>query len=314
MSSTSAIGPPATGVMAWMRLMRASNTPTVVANGLVGLAIAAGRSAEPSQATGPGVTAIVGCVLVYLAGMVMNDYVDQPIDRRERPGRPIVSGTVSEHAAIVTAMAVLASGVVTLSWTGGPSIPWMLLLVSCVLAYNLMHRSALVGPPLMAVCRSLVPVLVAIAASPSHQPHWHLLAFFAAPLGICTLGISFAARSEADARHQPAGMRLPLAAACVGIGAVLPLGAVACGYLPPTGGVRLAGYACGLAATAWMVGRGMFDLVEPGRGPRGVMAWIAALAFVDAASLMLLGRTDLAAIAAGCAILTHALQRRVAGS
>jgi len=44
------------------------------------------------------------------------------------------------------------------------------------------------------------------------------------------------------------------------------------------------------------------------------MAWIAALAFVDAASLMLLGRTDLAAIAAGCAILTHALQRRGAGS
>jgi hypothetical protein len=105
-----------------------------------------------------------------------------------------------------------------------------------------------------------------------------------------------------------------MAAAVMGAAAVMPLGAVALALLAPTGGLRLALYGCGVLTAAWWVVRGMFDLVQPNRGPRGVMAWIATLGMIDAASLILLGHLRLAVIAAGCALLTRLMQRLVAGS
>jgi 4-hydroxybenzoate polyprenyltransferase len=316
MTTAAATGSRPSALMAWLRLMRVSNAPTVVTNAMVGMAIAMRSCTDPSLAVKPAITAATGCVLIYLAGMMMNDYFDQPIDRRERPGRPIVSGAVSESNAIVVAMGLLASGVVSLSWTGTRTIPWMLLLVSSVLAYNMMHRSMLVGPVLMATCRAMVPTIVAIAAAPGQQPHWPLLAFFALPLAGCTLAISLAARHEVGPQTPASagGAALSMAAAVMGAAAVMPLGAVALALLAPTGGLRLALYGCGVLTAAWWVVRGMFDLVQPNRGPRGVMAWIATLGMIDAASLILLGHLRLAVIAAGCALLTRLMQRLVAGS
>lgn len=315
MTSAAAVHARPAPILAWLRLMRISNAPTVVTNAMVGMALAMKCSDDPSRVLQPGFAAMAGCVLVYLAGMMMNDIFDQPIDRIERPGRPIVSGAVSEHAAIVVAMALLGSGVVSLAWTGSATIPWMLLLVSCVLAYDMLHRSAVAGPPLMAACRALVPTIVAIAASPGHQPPWFLLGFFALPLAGCTLAISLAARNESGgAVPDRADTALSVAAALMGAAAVMPLGAVALGMLPPTGSARLAIYACCLMAAGWMVVRGMFDLVEPGRSPRGVMTWIAAMSVIDSGSLLLLGQPTAAAVAAGCALLTRLMQRRVAGS
>ncbi len=303
-------------LLAWLRLMRISNAPTVATNAMVGMAVAMYSCVDPLVAVKPAITAATGCVMIYLAGMMMNDYFDQPIDRRERPGRPIVSGVISENSAILAAMGLLASGVVSLSWTGSRTVPWMLLLVACVQAYNMMHRSPLVGPPLMAICRALVPTIVAIAAAPGNQPRWPVLAFFALPLAGCTLAISLAARHEAEPEDQEMkdGATLSMAAAIMGGAAVMPLGAVALALLLPTGGLRLALYGALVVAAAWWVVRGMFDLVQPGRGPRGVMAWIATLALIDAASLALLGHARLALIAAGCALLTRFLQRLIAGS
>ena len=303
-------------ILAWLRLMRVSNAPTVLTNAMVGMAVAAKRAADPSQVLQPAIAAATGCVLIYLAGMMMNDYFDQPEDRRDRPGRPIVSGAVSEQTAIIAAMGLLASGVVSLAWTGSATIPWMLLLVSCVLAYNMLHRSPLAGPPLMAACRALVPTTVAIAAAPGHQPPWFLLGFFALPLAACTLAVSLAARHEvANEEESPrSAVALSMAAALMGAAAVMPLGAVASGMLPPTGAIRLATYACCVLAAGWLVVHGMFDLVEPGRGPRGVMRWIAAMSVLDAGSLVLLDQPPLAAAAAAGALLTRWMQRRIAGS
>lgn len=316
MTTAAATGSRPAPLLAWMRLMRVSNAPTVVTNAMVGMAVAMTRAADPVDVVRPGVTAAAGCVLVYLAGMMMNDYFDQPMDRRERPGRPIVSGAVREQAAIVSAMAMLAAGAGCMAWTGPATVPWMLLLVSSVLAYNMLHRSPLAGPPLMAACRALVPTTVAIAASPGHQPDWHLLAFFALPLGVSTLAISLAARHEAaDPADSPhAGVRLSMAAALLGAAAMMPLGAVAVGRLPPTGDLRIVLYACCMVATAWMVVRGMFDLVDPRRVPQGVMTWIAALGVIDAGSLVLLARTPLAAAAVAGTLLARWMQRRIAGS
>ena len=80
-------------VGAWLELMRAGNAPTVVSNVLAGIAI--GLQARLSDAPVPWGTAALllsGTVLVYVAGMVLNDAFDARIDARERPRRPIPSG------------------------------------------------------------------------------------------------------------------------------------------------------------------------------------------------------------------------------
>jgi hypothetical protein len=50
------------------------------------------------------------------------------------------------------------------------------------------------------------------------------------------------------------------------------------------------------------------------RKPHGVMAWIAAIAFIDAASLAPLAGGSLVLVAVGAGLLTLWMQRRILGS
>ena len=315
MSETAPASPSSASVGAWMRLLRISNAPTVVTGSLVGAAI--GGTTMPGNAIAVLPMALVagGTTLLYMGGMVMNDYFDQPMDRRERPDRPIVSGQIREGSALLLAMALMAAAVLLLSAASSNAIPWMLLLVSCVTAYNLLHRSAVAGPALMGCCRSLVPTIAAVACSNNQQPDWNLLGFFALPLGLYTLGISIAARNEARL-ETPQGddMQLSVAASMAAVAAVLPFGAIACRLLPALGAMQSGLYAAAMLCTAWLMFRGLRNMTMPHVAPLGVMRWIAAIACIDTASLVMLGRGELAAIAAIACIATLLLQRRVRGS
>ena len=315
MSETAPAPTASAGLGAWMRLLRISNAPTVVTGSLVGAAI--GASTMPGSAIPvlPMTLVASGTTLLYMGGMVMNDYFDQPIDRRERPGRPIVSGQVRESSALLLAVTLIAAAVLLLSAASSNAIPWMLLLVSCVTAYNLLHRSAIAGPALMACCRALVPTIAAVACSHNQQPDWNLLGFFALPLGVFTLGISIAARNEASLEAaQSDDMLLSVAASMVAVAAVLPFGAIACRLLPAFNVMQGVFYAVAMVGAAWLLFRGLRSMTMPLGVPRGVMRWIAAIACIDTASLVMLGRGELAAIAAIACIATLLLQRRVLGS
>ena len=315
MSETAPAPTASAGLGAWMRLLRISNAPTVVTGSLVGAAI--GASTMPGSAIPvlPMTLVASGTTLLYMGGMVMNDYFDQPIDRRERPGRPIVSGQVRESSALLLAVTLITAAVLLLSAASSNAIPWMLLLVSCVTAYNLLHRSAIAGPALMACCRALVPTIAAVACSHNQQPDWNLLGFFALPLGVYTLGISIAARNEASLEAaQSDDMLLSVAASMVAVAAVLPFGAIACRLLPALNVMQGGFYAVAMVGAAWLLFRGLRSMTLPLGVPRGVMRWIAAIACIDTASLVMLGRGELAAIAAIACIATLLLQRRVLGS
>ncbi len=300
---------------AWLRLMRLSNAPTAATGALVGAVVGARPAPGALPATTPTLLCVAGVTLVYLGGMVMNDFFDQPIDRIERPGRPIVSGRVRPTAALGLGMTLLAAGVTALVLASAAAVPWVLLLLACVMAYNLLHRSAVAGPPLMAGCRALVPVIAAIACGPTPQPDWQLLAMFALPIAGYTLAISMVARDEMSRSGRQAGsMALPTAMSLAGICTLAPLGCVALRMVAPMGATDRAGYVICMIVAGWLLLRGVQRMVQPGRTPAGVMSWIAGFAAIDAASLMLLGAPSLAATALGAAVLTVLLQRRVAGS
>jgi 4-hydroxybenzoate polyprenyltransferase len=300
---------------AWMRLMRLSNAPTAATGALVGAMIATRGTAGAATSASTLGLCVAGVTLLYLGGMVMNDFFDQPIDRIERPDRPIVSGRVSAQAALSLGMLLLAAGTAALLVTSTAAVPWVLLLLSCVLAYNLLHRSAIAGPLLMACCRALVPVITAIACTTDTQPDWALLALFAVPLGLYTFGISLVARGEAAASGMSGrSWTLPLATSLAAVSVLAPLGSVALRLLPPLGLQATAGYLLCIALAAWLLLRGLGRMVHPRGVPAGVMSWIAGFAAIDAGSLVLLRAPSLSVMALFALALTLSLQRRIAGS
>lgn len=81
----------------WLELTRASNIPTVVTDGLVGVAMAALLGADTNAPLGFSLgvfESILGMCAFYAAGMVLNSIVDRSIDGIERPTRPIAAGRI----------------------------------------------------------------------------------------------------------------------------------------------------------------------------------------------------------------------------
>ena len=83
--------------IAYLKMSRISNLPTVWGNCLLAIAITNTFTWQYF------VVAAAICSLFYVAGMILNDVCDSEIDRRERPQRPIPSGVVKRSTAFMVA-------------------------------------------------------------------------------------------------------------------------------------------------------------------------------------------------------------------
>ena len=150
---------------AYLQLLRLPNVFTAMADILLGF-LFTHASLEPWPEF-----ALLLCAssLMYLAGMVLNDYFDQEQDARERPFRPIPSGRVSARTArslgwtMVLAGAGLGWGVTALTGTLRPGVVATLLAMAIV-AYDAMLKKTPAGPLAMGVCRML-NVLLGMSAA-----------------------------------------------------------------------------------------------------------------------------------------------------
>ena len=308
-------------VSSFIKLLRISNAPTVVTNSFVGASVAA--SMEPGSFPNIArlIAVTVGVVFIYIAGMAINDYFDQVVDAQERPTRPIPAGQISSNTALLVGGTFLLTGMILCAIISLDVLPWVMLLGSAVLAYNMLHLAKFVGPFLMGVCRALVPIVVAIALSPAHAPAWNILMFFALPLGLATFAISLAARNEMQLQSTSTQtlrprrtMRTMIATAFMGIAALAPMGAIATRTLDPMEQLMAFTYGLCITLAGAAIFRGLTLITSARASHIGVMHWIAALSLLDAASLCILNQPILAYAAIGCFIATTLLQRRIAGS
>ena len=308
-------------VSSFIKLLRISNAPTVVTNSFVGASVAA--SMEPGSFPNIArlIAVTIGVVFIYIAGMAINDYFDQVVDAQERPTRPIPAGQISSSTALLVGGTFLLTGMILCAIISLDVLPWVMLLGSAVLAYNMLHLAKFVGPFLMGVCRALVPIVVAIALSPAHAPAWNILMFFALPLGLATFAISLAARNEMQLQSTSTQtlrprrtMRTMIATAFMGIAALAPMGAIATRTLDPMEQLMAFTYGLCITLAGAAIFRGLTLITSARASHIGVMHWIAALSLLDAASLCILNQPILAYAAIGCFIATTLLQRRIAGS
>lgn len=117
--------------------------------------------------------------LLYIAGIVLNDYFDIEIDRKERPLRPLPSDAVSKRAAMIIALTALALANAISFTVGVASLAVSSALTMTIIAYDYRLKHTTAGPLAMASSRFLNVIL---GASPAIPVAW--LAGNATPLTV----------------------------------------------------------------------------------------------------------------------------------
>lgn len=192
--------------LAWRQLLRLGNVFTAASNVIAGFLLVYGQW-KPAGA----LAALVGAsMLLYAAGMALNDAFDAPLDARERPERPIPSGRISRRAAWTVGWSLLALGLALAALAGtlaahlGPLVVAGCLGLTIVL-YDGSLKFTAAGPAAMGGCRAL-NVLLGASAAPDFVASQPGAWMYAAGVGAYTAVLTTIARGETDSAAR--GMRV----------------------------------------------------------------------------------------------------------
>ncbi len=274
-------------------LGRVSNLPTVWTNVLAGALLAGARDPGPELAL-----AMLAFSLFYTGGMFLNDAFDAPWDARERPERPIPSGTASSRAVFLWGFGLLAAGVLLLTLFGAEAAMAGMALAGVITYYNWNHKANPLSPVVMGLCRVLIYIGAALCyGTLLPEPLW----LGAAALLCYLIGLTYIAKQETLARVKNLW---PLAFLAVPV----LYGAWLIASVP-------------LAAAFWLLfcgwtGVALWFLRRRRRGdiPRAVVSLIAGISLLDA---LLIAGSDLPGLALGALAgfgATLVFQRYIAGT
>ncbi len=238
-------------LISYMRLVRAPNLFTAMADSAMGFlfvnATWAWRDAKFSSLNLPGYLVLglilTASILLYAAGVVLNDVFDYHLDLDERPDRPLPAGDISLRMARMLGWNMLSFGVML---TFG--VAWLLAnypphahnynatiitlrpalvgfaLAFMIVAYNAVLKRMVIGPlalgPLgMGTCRMLNVLLGMSVLRQSWGPEHYLVS---GAIGLYVLGITWFARDEAkrSRRVQLIGAMLAMLTGVAMLGAL----------------------------------------------------------------------------------------------
>jgi 4-hydroxybenzoate polyprenyltransferase len=190
----------------YITLVRLPNIFTAVSNILPGYCIIV--TAISISFTNTNLLYLAGLMvtssLLYMTGIVLNDYFDIEIDKKERPTRPLPSGNVSKRKALIIAISsTIAANVISLaiSWM---SFVFTLILTAIIIAYDshLKHKT-ITGPITMSLARFVNVILGASPAFPMlllSKESITMLLFIATTLFIYILSISILSKKEVSGK------------------------------------------------------------------------------------------------------------------
>ena len=141
----------------YLLLVRLPNAFTAPSNVLAGYFAAT----PPAEASGAHLAALmVSSGLLYVAGIALNDYFDIETDRRERPSRPLPSGSVpKKHAMAIALAAMTAANAIALLAAGPVGLAISLALTAMIIAYDYRLKHTAAGPFAMGGSRFLNVIL-----------------------------------------------------------------------------------------------------------------------------------------------------------
>ncbi len=142
----------------YLTLIRLPNIFTAPTNILAGYFAAI----APPDANGVHVLSLmISSALLYTAGIVLNDYFDIQVDKKERPSRPLALGAIKKRNALIIALsALVAANVILLVMVSLASFAISVALSGVIVAYNFsLKRNAIAGPISMGTARFLNVIL-----------------------------------------------------------------------------------------------------------------------------------------------------------
>jgi len=175
-----------------LQLIRLPNVLTAAADSLAGWLLGGGSLGE----AGIWAPLAIASMVLYAAGMALNDVFDTEIDRQERPGRPIPSGRVSRSfAGWLGAIGLVVGPLV--AWLSGSSASLVVagVLAAVILAYDAGLKRTVLGPGVMGACRGLNLLLGLTHTQALGGPVTWLAA---ATYGLFVCGITWISRSETE--------------------------------------------------------------------------------------------------------------------
>ena len=188
----------------YLLLIRAPNLFTVPSNIMSGyFAVTPANNADLGQL----LSLIISSVFLYISGIVLNDYFDIEVDRKERPNRPLVSGGITKRSALIIAGASIITANILAFLVSWASLVVSASLTAVIIAYNYrLKRNAVSNPLTMASARFLNVVLGGSSALGlsliMHQTHTELV-FVAFSLFLYTAAISVLSRKEIADPENP---------------------------------------------------------------------------------------------------------------
>ena len=197
---------------AYAALVRVPNLFSAPPDILLGGALIAATGGAVSIAGLAGLA--VASVLLYAGGTTLNDYFDAEIDARERPERPIPSGTILRRTAGALGVALLAGGILVAFAAAGPRAGLFAVALAAVIA---LYDGVLKGTPagfLAMGCARGLDVLLGMAAgtmaTTAAHPAWALAIPVVVALYIAS--VTYMAANEATTTERGA-----VAAAAAGV-------------------------------------------------------------------------------------------------
>ena len=149
-------------LQAWLQLIRPPNLITVIGDPIAGALLALSAGAKENIVAVIFIPVV--SLLLYIAGLIMNDYTDIEEDKTDRPSRPLPSGIILPRNAIITAMGIALAGT-GIAFLINPitGITAILLIITIALYNFTLKKEKLIGPVIMGLCRGLSFLLGAFA-------------------------------------------------------------------------------------------------------------------------------------------------------
>lgn len=199
-------------LLAYLQLFRIPNVFTAMADIAAGYLFVRGDLA-PLLVFG---SLLAASSLLYTAGMVLNDVYDYKQDLNERPDRPLPSGRIRRDWAMWLGYGMLLCGVV-LAWLAGylvegapaAALPWRsgvvaTILAGCIVAYDAVMKTTILGPLFMGACRFLNLLLgmstagFIMCGGPEYVARFETgQLLVAGGMGVYIVGVTWFARTEA---------------------------------------------------------------------------------------------------------------------
>jgi hypothetical protein len=190
-------------------LGRVSNLPTVWSNCLAGWLLGGSGDWNLFFVLATGATCL------YLGGVYLNDACDADFDRQYRRERPIPAGLISEWKVWCLSFMLLGGGLFLLALLGAVVFKLAVVLLTTIVTYDVFHKRFQLAPVLMGLCRGLLVVLSAAAASYGADG---LGLWCATALGCYVAGLSYLAQVESrpgPVRYWPSALLFSPIALCL---------------------------------------------------------------------------------------------------